>query len=71
MTNDDGPNNNGRTFGDILVVQNASLPASIFPTNEDSLLSDTSSVRTISEGHANMSALWNDKLGDFSDTQNT
>ena len=35
VDNSGGPNTNGRIFGNILVVQNAILPATIFPTNND------------------------------------
>ena len=33
-------NINSNTFGDILVVQNASLPTHLFPTNEDTQVAD-------------------------------
>ena len=62
VDNSDGPNTNGRKFGDILVVQNAILPATRFPTNNDRSVANGSSARAVVERYANMSTLWNDAL---------
>ena len=58
----DGPNTNGRIFGDILVVQNAFLPATKFPTNKDYFISGNTPAREIVNRYPNMSKLWNDAL---------
>jgi hypothetical protein len=63
VDNRDDPNTNGRIFGDILVVQNANLPADKFPTNNNR--SAGPSARAIVERFANMSKLWNDALENF------
>jgi hypothetical protein len=59
------PNTNGRTFDDILVVQNASLPATKFPTNKDHFIANNTPARDIVDRYSNMSALWNDALEFF------
>jgi hypothetical protein len=57
VDNRDGPNTNGRIFGAILVVQNAILPATRFPTNNDHAVVNGPSARAMVERHANMSKL--------------
>ena len=58
----DVPNTNGRTFGDILVVQTAALPTTKFPTNKDYFISGNTPAREIVNRYSNMSKLWNDAL---------
>jgi hypothetical protein len=62
---DDAPNTNGRTFGDILVVQNTSLPTTKFPTNRDCFIADNTPARAIAARYTNMSILWNEALETF------
>ena len=62
---DDAPNTNGRTFGDILVVQNTSLPTTKFPTNRDCFIADNTPARAITARYTNMSTLWNEALETF------
>ena len=61
----DGPNTNGRIFGDILVVQNAFLPATKFPTNKDHLISGNTHARDIVNRYSDMSTLWTNALETF------
>ena len=62
---DDEPNTNGRIFGDILVVQNTSLPTTKFPTNRDCFIADNTPARAMAARYTNMSTLWNDALETF------
>jgi hypothetical protein len=62
VNNRDGPNTNGRIFGNILVVQNATLPTAKFPTNNDRSTITGPSARAMVDRYANMSKLWNDAL---------
>ena len=64
--NDAGPNTNGRTFGDIPVMQNATLPVSKFPTNADCPPARDTPARAIDDRYSNMSALWNEALENVS-----
>jgi hypothetical protein len=51
-------NINLNTFGDILVVQNASLPKHLFPTNEDMHFAENDFTQRYTDVHG----LWNDQL---------
>ena len=54
-------NINSNTFGDILVVQNASLPTHLFPTNEDTQVADNDFTHRYTDMHS----LWNEQLNRF------